>query len=202
VEAVRQAFGAAQIEAGINENVYRLEEWHRWFVQAGLELETFMISHSLNAVYVKRPAGERPRTLSLAAAEAELCARHYDVGFAAPTELPGTVPTGAVFDLPVTVVNRGQAGWATEGQIPVFASYHLYRCDGDVRTVAAFDNQRTALGPYLPPGGSRLVRLRVTAPPAPGEYEIEIDLVHEARCWFAEKGGTPATVRLHVVAGE
>ena len=35
LEAVRQAFGAAQIEAGINENVYRLEEWHRWFVQAG-----------------------------------------------------------------------------------------------------------------------------------------------------------------------
>jgi SAM-dependent methyltransferase len=202
VEAVRQAFGAAQIEAGINENVYRLEEWHRWFVQAGLELETFMISHSLNAVYVKRPAGERPRTLSLAAAEAELFARHYDVAFVAPAELPGTVPTGAVFDLPVTVVNRGQAGWATEGQVPVFASYHLYRRDGGTRTVAAFDNQRTALGPYLPPGDRRLIRLRVTAPPTPGEYELEIDLVHEARCWFAEKGGTPATVRLHVVAAE
>jgi SAM-dependent methyltransferase len=202
VEAVRQAFGAAQIEAGINENVYRLEEWHRWFVQAGLELETFMISHSLNAIYVKRPAGERPRTLTLAAAEAELFARHYDVAFVAPGELPTTVPAGATFELPVTIVNRGQAGWSSEGQIPVFASYHLYRRDGGARTVAAFDNQRTPLGAYLPPDTSRLLRLKVTAPATPGEYELELDLVHEARCWFAEQGGTPASVRLHVVAAE
>ena len=202
VEAVRQAFGAAQIEAGINENVYRLEEWHRWFVQAGLELDTFMVSHSLNAVYVKRPAGERPRVLSLAEAEAELFARHYEVAFVAPAELPGAVPAGATFDLPVTVVNRGRAGWSSEGQIPVFASYHVYRRDSGGRTVTAYDNQRTALGAYLPPGTTRTVRLRVTAPATPGEYDLELDLVHEARCWFAEKGGTPASVRLHVVAAE
>jgi hypothetical protein len=161
-----------------------------------------MISHSLNAVYVKRPDGERPRTLSLAEAEAELFARHYDVAFVAPAALPGAVPAGATFDLPVTVVNRGQAGWSSEGQVPVFASYHLYRCDSGGRTVTAFDNPRTALGEYLPPGTTRALRLRVTAPATPGEYDLELDLVHEARCWFAEKGGTPATVRLHVVATE
>jgi hypothetical protein len=100
----------------------------------------------------------------------------------------------------VTVVNGGRAGWSSEGQIPVFASYHVYRRDSGGRTVAAFDNQRTALGAYLPPGTTRTLRLRVTAPATPGEYELELDLVHEARCWFAEKGGTPSSVRLHVVA--
>ena len=59
-----------------------------------------------------------------------------------------------------------------------------------------------ALGAYLPPGTTRTLRLQVTAPATPGEYDLELDLVHEARCWFAEQGGTPASVRLHVVAAD
>ncbi len=202
VEAVRQVFGASQIEVGINENVYRLEEWHRCFVQAGLELETFMISHSLNAVYVKRPAGATARRLTLVEAEAELFAEHYRVAFQAPAELGGVVPAGATFELPVTVHNRGRAGWSSEGQIPVFASYHLFQLDGATRSVTAFDNARTPLGAYLAPGSSRLVRVRVTAPATPGEYELDLDLVHEARCWFAEYGGSSSTVRLRVIAAD
>jgi SAM-dependent methyltransferase len=200
VEAVRQAFGAAQIEAGINENVYRLEEWHRWFVQAGLELETFMISHSFNAVYVKHAAGTGARTLTLPMAEAELFRRHYDVAFEAPAALAGTVPAGARFELPITVVNRGQAGWSSEGQIPVLASFHLLRRDGDIAALAAFDNERTPLAGYLPPGAAQLLRLRVQAPPAPGRYELALDLVHEGRCWFSERGGGTHTIGLTVSA--
>jgi SAM-dependent methyltransferase len=197
---VRNAFGAAQIEAGINENVYRLEEWHRWFVQAGMELETFMISGSFNAIYVRQPPERPPRNISLAEAETELFDRFYDAAFIAPREIAESVPAGASFDLPVSVVNRGRAGWASEGQIPVFASYHVYRRTERGRETASFANARSPLGQYVLPGATHEIRLRVTAPTSPGEYEIEIDLVHEARCWFAEKGSSPATVRLHVVA--
>ena len=93
LEPVRQAFGVSQIEAGINENVYRLEEWHRWFVQAGLELETFMIGHSLNAVYVKR-AEVRPRILSLAEAEVELFAATTRLGRGARRRCPARCRPG------------------------------------------------------------------------------------------------------------
>ncbi|HQZ41177.1 MAG TPA: hypothetical protein PLH72_19310, partial [Vicinamibacterales bacterium] len=120
--------------------------------------------------------------------------------FQAPAELGGVVPAGATFELPVTVHNRGRAGWSSEGQIPVFASYHLFQLDGATRSVTAFDNARTPLGAYLAPGSSRLVRVRVTAPATPGEYELDLDLVHEARCWFAEYGGSSSTVRLRVIA--
>ena len=110
LEEVRQAFGAAEIEAGINENVYRLEQWHRWFVQAGLELEAFLITHSYNAVYVKNAAGVAPRTISVEQAEAELFDRFYDATLVAPREIAGSVPAGSRFDLPVTVVNQRAGG--------------------------------------------------------------------------------------------
>jgi SAM-dependent methyltransferase len=199
LEEVRQAFGAAQIEAGINENVYRLEEWHRWFVQAGLELASFLITHSYNAVYVKRAAGVAARTISLAEAEAELFDRFYDATLVAPAEIAGPVPAGTSFDLPVTIVNRGPAGWSSEGQLPVRASYHLYKREGSSRTRLAFGLSRTPFEGFLLPGGQVEVRIRVAVPETPGDYDVEIDLVHEMRTWFSERGSAAVNVRLHVV---
>lgn len=201
VEEVRDAFGAAQIEAGINENVYRLEEWHRFFVQAGFELVTFMISHSFNAIYQKRPAGLPPRILTVEEAETELFEGHYRVAFRAPPELTGSVPTGCTIRVPVTIINNARAGWSSEGQIPVFLSYHLYRIDGPNRVVIAYDNARTALPGYVAAGSTADVELPIAVPNAPGEYQADLDLVHEGRCWFAEKGGQVSTITLHARSG-
>ena len=103
-EAVRAAFGAEQIGAGINENVYRLEEWHRTFVQAGLELVTHTIGQAFNAIYRKRTDGAR-RTISLAEAEAEIFAGFYRGSVTGPPALPGLVAPGATVEVPVRVVN-------------------------------------------------------------------------------------------------
>ena len=40
--------------------------------------------------------------------------------------------------------------------------------------------------------------LQVTAPDRPGDYELEVDLVHEGITWFADRGGKTATVALRV----
>jgi SAM-dependent methyltransferase len=200
LEEVRQAFGVSAIEAGINENVYRLEEWHRWFVQAGLELETFLISHSYNAVYVKRLAGVPARTISLADAEAELFDRFYHAELVVTSEIPNPVPAGTTLVLPVTIVNHARAGWSSEGQIPIRASYHLARIERDGgRTQLAFGQSRTPFAGHLLPGERREVRITIAVPDQPGEYEVSIDLVHELRMWFSERGSTLPTVRLHVV---
>ena len=109
LEEVRQAFGAAAIEAGINENVYRLEEWHRTFVQAGLELVTHTIGHAFNAIYRKRTDGVT-RTISLGDAEAELFAGFYRGSVAGPPVLPGLIAPGARVEIPVRVVNGSPLG--------------------------------------------------------------------------------------------
>lgn len=49
-EQTRAGFGASQIEAGINENVYRLEEWHRALVGHGLEPVAWMAGASFHGV--------------------------------------------------------------------------------------------------------------------------------------------------------
>ena len=187
LEEVRQAFGVSQIEAGINENVYRLEEWHRWFVQAGLELQTFLIAHSFNAVYQKRTDGAA-RTLSLAEAEAELFDGYYRGAVEGPRELPGLVPAGARVEVPIRVANRSSRAWSSDGQMPVRLSYHLYRCQGGGRTLVAYEHPRTPLGGHVLPGRTKDVRVPVVMPADPGTYEVEIDLIHEDRSWFAGQG--------------
>jgi SAM-dependent methyltransferase len=198
LEEVRQAFGVSQIAAGINENVYRLEEWHRGFVQAGLELETFLVSHSFNAVYHKRCADGAARTLSLAEAEAELFDGFYHGSVVGPAALPGIVPAGARVEVPVRVANRSRYGWSSEGQLPVRLCYHLYRRRGDERRLVVYEHVRTPLGAALPPRSTRDVRVPVTMPAEPGIYDFEIDLVHDGRSWFAGQGVAPCNVRVEV----
>jgi hypothetical protein len=48
------------------------------------------------------------------------------------------------------------------------------------------------------PGEEVDISLKVTAPSAPGEYILEIDLVQEAITWFKDKGSTTWRARVKV----
>ncbi len=200
----RAGFGESQIEAGINENVYRLEEWHQAFVNHGLEPVSFIAAPSFHGVYEKRAASAPPRSLTLDQARDDLFSRFYQASFTAPPQVAGPLAPGAVLEIPVTVHNRSQAGWCVDSQIPVFLSYHLRgvirSADGTETgtTMVAFDNARTALPGHLQPDSDTVVHLRVTAPAEPGDYLLEVDLVHEGITWFADRGARTATVALRV----
>jgi hypothetical protein len=56
----------------------------------------------------------------------------------------------------------------------------------------AFPNRRVA------PGESIRFDLTVTAPPAPGRYDLEFDLVQEDVAWFSWKGGATARIPVEV----
>jgi SAM-dependent methyltransferase len=191
----RATFGVDQIAAGINENVYRLEEWHAALVRAGLELVAFAASRSFDAVYER--TGRDGRTLAPPEAAAELFARYYDVRVSAPTAAVSTVP-GASLDVPITLHNRSNAAWCTDSQVPVFASYHLL--SGAGTGVIAFDNVRTVLPGYVAPGTDTRLALRVDAPAQPGRYRCEVDLVHEGVTWFKDRGGRTTSFDLTVAA--
>ena len=204
-EETRSDFGAAQIEAGINENVYRLEEWHQAFVNHGLELVTFTAAASFHGIYEKRAAALPARTLTIDEARDDLFAGFYQVSFTVPPVV-GPVRPGEALTIPVTVHNRSQAGWCIDSQIPVFLSYHLRAAtragDGGMTDTAviAFDNARTGLPGHLNPASDTVVALDVTAPEQPGDYWLDVDLVHEGITWFADRGGKTATVALRVDA--
>ncbi len=86
--------------------------------------------------------------------------------------------------------------------MPVHVSYHLYvaTAPGVRGRMLAFDNVRSHLPEFLPPGRDVVVEARVDCPVEPGSYVIEFDLVHEGVTWFAERLLPPVRVALTVSA--
>jgi len=100
----------------------------------------------------------------------------------------------------VTVASKGRAAWASRGPLPVRLSYHVSRVTAAGTEVAAFDNERTRLTSFVCPGDPQTFVLPVTLG-ALGSYEVEFDLVHEARTWFKDRGGLTAVARVDVYRG-
>lgn len=184
-EAQKHAFGDAQKEAGINENVHTLDEWHRALTSAGFSLEAWGLTVSFNAVYRK---GGPSRGFWDDAYRAELS---IDSQGSART----TRGTPARFT--VAVANHGTTFWSSAQPRPVRLSYHVRRITDGEAAMVAFDNPRTELRGFLAPRDSQTYVVDVTID-EPGEYEIEFDLVHETVTWFADRGSVPAKARLTV----
>ena len=195
----RAAFGRDQIEAGINENVYRLEEWHQQLVRAGFELVTAMVSHSFNAVYERAAQG---RQLGLDEARDELFRTHFAARLVPPPGLPGAVRAGRTIEVPVTIENHSpRAGWSGEGQMPALVSYHVLRVEpGGRETMVRFDHPRRPLPGFVPPGGRTRVWVPVDVPETPGDYVVEFDLLYELQCWWAERGARTGRTLIRAVA--
>src|SRR5688500_5837861 len=181
------AFGAPQSALGINENVHTIERWAQAFARAGLTLEAYSLSDSFNAVYRKATAVARP---------SEVVADYYE-SMLSVVPAVADLPAGAAREFAVTVASRGRAAWASRGPTPVRLSYHLSRVTAAGRQMVAFDNERTLLPSFV--GGDAAATFEVpVAITEPGTYEVEFDLVHEARCWFRERGGSTAVARVAV----
>ncbi len=183
-EAQKQAFGDAQKDAGINENVHTLDEWHRALTSAGLSLEAWGITLSFNGVYRK---GGPSRGFWDDAYRAELSAEPRRV----------RVLRGTPTRFTVHVANRGAAIWSSAPPRPIRLGFHVRRVTVDGLAMVSFDNPRTELRGFLPPHHSHTYAVEITLD-EPGEFEIEFDLVHETVTWFADRGGITTTARVIV----
>lgn len=195
-EAQGAAFGAAQSEQGINENVHTVDRWCAVFSAAGFKLDAYSLSDSLNAVWVKSShaldSTRRGPILPSGLLENEFYRAEIEVepGFAR------TVPNRPV-TFKVTVTNHSRAGWSSRGPLPIRLSYHLTGQTDDGRRIERFDNERTLLPAFVEPGAQWTAEASVEIEAA-GSYELEFDLVHECRTWFKDQGGRTATARLTV----
>jgi hypothetical protein len=101
--------------------------------------------------------------------------------------------------LTVRVYNLSDCVWPsvenTEGLHPVRAGVRWYReADG----LVIEDGGRADLLHPLAPGEEVDLELAITAPRAPGTFNLEVDLVQELVAWFRDKGsfGTQTTVKV------
>jgi len=82
---------------------------------------------------------------------------------------------------------------------PVLISYHWVREPDDEMVV--WDGVRTALPRDVAPEDEVLVDdVRIVAPEAPGNYRLQVALVHESVTWFENEGASTLTVPVLVTA--
>lgn len=111
--------------------------------------------------------------------------------------LPSRIEAGTSVTIGLRVTNTSDAPWLADipGGRHICVANHWLDEHG---AVVVADDGRARLPHDLAPGESGIVRLDVI-PPAPGRYLLELDLVQERICWFAQRGAT--TLRVPIVVG-
>ncbi|MGD9145519.1 MAG: discoidin domain-containing protein [Anaerolineae bacterium] len=112
----------------------------------------------------------------------------------APTQ--GTAGTTVTF--PVRVLNEGAFTWPSTGERPVNLTYKWLNANGQV---VVADGLRTPLPRDVEPLGQVLLDARVQYPAAPGQYVLQMDMVHEFVVWFQWKGSPVYEVPTQVDSG-
>lgn len=96
---------------------------------------------------------------------------------------PKALISGLQQTIDIMLANDGDATWrwGRDARPEVRLGYRWSRSG---RPVDEPLNLRTALPADLPPGASMVVPIHVVAPDEPGDYMLELDLVHEHVRWF------------------
>jgi FkbM family methyltransferase len=98
-------------------------------------------------------------------------------------EEPPVMLAGETRELHARFTNTGTATWPWDAELgpPISASYHLLEAAGDTMVG---EGPRTAFPRSTGPGSSTVVPVVVVAPPVPGRYVLDLDVVHEGVRWF------------------
>ena len=109
---------------------------------------------------------------------------------------PSSMRPGEKTDIRFKVKNLGSAIWPAVGTKDF--RYQINMGNRWISAGTSAEDNRAAMKADLPPGGEVEMTLTVNAPRAPGEYTLEIDMVHEGVTWFKERGARPLQLRVRV----
>jgi hypothetical protein len=123
----------------------------------------------------------------------------HDKAYRARVDLalpPGDLPAGTLSYHDVLVENLGSEDFPA-GPTPIPPVHVSYRwIDAAGREPASSRRLPSGFPETVPPGASTRVLLAVLAPPLPGDYLLEVDVIHDDVRWF----GSPAQARVRIVA--
>ncbi|MBV9927093.1 MAG: hypothetical protein JOZ96_18890 [Acidobacteria bacterium] len=125
-----------------------------------------------------------------------------DQDYRALIQAPGA-PTrlrpGERAELHLRVRNLGPVAWPAHGERGMYQVNAGDRwLDPSTGRVVNDLDGRTALAADLQPGGETELTLPVTAPKQPGDYVLEVDMIHEGVTFFFEKGSKTLRVNVRV----
>lgn len=119
-------------------------------------------------------------------------------------EVPAEVGAGETFSVDLSVRNAGDRTWpdlrtadpSATGALAVRLS-HRWWDETMTHSVGDWVGREELPGP-LAPGASAKLRVSVKAPPQPGAYLLQFDLVQELVAWFGDKGAAQLTFPVRV----
>jgi SAM-dependent methyltransferase len=114
--------------------------------------------------------------------------------FARP--LPGKIEASSSFRMSVEIVNLANTTWSMADFGGIRAGNHWL--DAGAGMVIQ-DDGRASLPALMRPGERCRIELEVRAPAHPGQYILELDVVHEGISWFADRGSRTARAPVTVV---
>jgi hypothetical protein len=112
---------------------------------------------------------------------------------------PTTLRAGEKAAINVKVKNVGNGAWPAQGQgakYKVDLANHWLDSKGTAEVVG--DDGRAGLPHDLKPGDEAELVLTVKAPKTPGDYLLELDMVHEDVTWFKNHGSQTTKVNVKV----
>jgi hypothetical protein len=197
VRAVEDGPGASMFSlcfpeelAGVKENVER----HALSVGRVTNVDVpFFSPHNVIGmilIEIPRPQGtEARRRLEEFGEQAAFAATDYRAEITA-VDARASMHAGERVVLNFRVRNAGGGVWPARGDSKGWYQVNLADrwLDAGARKVFNALDARAALPADLPPGGEVALALAVTAPSEPGDYVLEVDLVHEGVTFFSEKG--------------
>jgi len=136
--------------------------------------------------------------------EARATGPMLDAAFKATLTLPdppATMQPGQKQTLNVKVKNASDTVWPARGRLEDgFYQVNLGDVWYDAKGVRIEPHPyvRSGLPNDLQPGQEVEVPLIITAPSAPGDYTLTIDLVQEMVAWFSEKGSTAPKFKVRI----
>jgi len=114
-------------------------------------------------------------------------ASRYNAEYTEIDEIPDSMAVGTEYGFKVSVKNTGTLTWNRNGDSPVYLGYHWI--DFNSREVVVFDGKRSIINKDgINAGDEAVFDLDVKSPQEPGEYILQIDLVHEGVTWFSFQG--------------
>ena len=110
---------------------------------------------------------------------------------------PSVMHPGEKADIRFKVRNLGDGTWPAVGTKDF--RYQVNMGDRWIVAGTMTEDNRAVLKADLPPGGEAQITMTINAPRTPGEYTLEIDMVHEGVTWFSERGARPLRLSVRVV---
>jgi SAM-dependent methyltransferase len=165
-----------------NKALQYLRELHRVVAPGGMLV--FQLPSHL------RPTAE-PGTVS-----APMIDEAYRATIRVDGDVPSTVAPWSQLMLTASVTNASRHRWSQPHAGTLRLGNHWL--NRSARVMLIQDDGRAALPDVIEPGDTSRVAITVHAPRDPGEYQLEIDVVHEGISWFGDKGSETWRTTLRV----